>query len=56
MDSPSDLPAHPFELLNKSSNFLEHALLFGEELRIKRAHPGQNRIQLGATLTREFPF
>lgn len=31
---PSDLPTHTFELLNESSDFLEHALLFGQVLRI----------------------
>ncbi|QDQ27212.1 hypothetical protein FNU76_13040 [Chitinimonas arctica] len=32
----ADLPTHTFELRNTSSDFLEHALFFGQELRIKR--------------------
>ena len=51
-----DLPTHTFELLNESSDFLEHALLFGQVLRIKRAHLGQNGIELGAIVTGEFAF
>ena len=53
---PSDLPTHTFELLNESSDFLEHALFFGQVLRMKRAHLGQNGIELSAIVTGEFPF
>jgi len=35
-----DLPAHTFELLNKSHDLLEHVLLFGQVLRIQRTHLG----------------
>lgn len=51
-----DLPTHTFKLLNESSDFLEHALLFGQVLRIKRAHLGQNGIELSAIVTGEFLF
>ena len=51
-----DMPTHTFELLNESSDFLEHALLFGQVLRIKRAHLRQNGIELGAIVTGEFAF
>ena len=37
---PLDLPTHTFKLLHKSGDLLEHALFFGQVLRIKRAHFG----------------
>lgn len=51
-----NLPTHAFELLNKSGDFLENALLFGQVLRIKRAHLGQNGIELSAVFTGKLPF
>lgn len=53
---PLDLPTHTFKLLNKSSDFLKHTLLFGQVLRIKRAHLGQNGIELSAIVTGELTF
>lgn len=51
-----DMPTHTFELLNESGNFPEHALLFGEILRIKRAHLRQNGIEFSTIVTGKFPF
>lgn len=51
-----DLPTHTFELFNESSDFLEHTLLFGQVLRIKRAHFGQNSIELSAIFAGELTF
>ena len=51
-----DLPAHPFELLDESSDFLEHALFFGQVLRIKWAHLGQNGIELSTIVAGELTF
>lgn len=51
-----DLPTHAFKFLNESSDFLEHALLFCQVLRIKRAHLGQNGIELNTIVTGKFPF
>ena len=44
---------HAFELLHKSSNFLKHALLFGQVLRMQWTHRWQNGIQFGAIVTGE---
>ena len=54
IDSPSDLPADALELLHKCGDFLEHALLFSQVLRIERTHFGQNGIQLRATVAGKF--
>lgn len=52
----SNLPTHAFKLLNKRRYFLENSLLFGQVLRIKRAHLGQNGIELSAIITSKFPL
>lgn len=54
--TPLDMPTHTFELLNESSDFLEHALLLGQILRIQRAHLGQNGIELRTAVTGKFPL
>lgn len=51
-----DLPTHAFKFLNESNDFLEHALLFGQVLRIQGAHLGQNGIEFSAIVTGKFPF
>ena len=41
-----NLPANPFELLDKSNDFLKYASLFGQVLRVSRGPPEAGQMNL----------